>query len=410
MLAREFVPVPDHLYRDRQSYHLEVAPEFYNAIVTKCEKTGLHPVIAHSHPMQGDAWYSKSDDFGEGNLLPVLQSLLPERSVASLVLTRDSATGRRIINNNFQSMKEIRVVGLPSLAIEMAKTRKWGVEDLSYHDRQVRAFGENGQRLLQRLRVGIVGVGGTGSIVAEQIARLGVGEIILVDHDEIEASNISRVFGALPGDVGRPKVEVLKKYLSKIGGGVVTGINDSALKQSVLSLLRDCDVVFGCVDNDRTRALLNRFAHQYLIPVIDVGIRLDGRSGRITAAGGRVSLVGTGFTCLRCSHHLNPARILAESMPADERTRLAKEGYVMGIADPAPAVVSLNTVVAGLAVTAFCNLFVNLTGGTQPTNQLYDATTGSVFPVSPVHEGGCDVCDERRGVKSLGDLQVVSAY
>ncbi len=76
----------------------------------------------------------------------------------------------------------------------------------------------------------------------------------------------------------------------------------------------------------------------------------------------------------------------------------------------APAVVTLNTVVAGLAATAFLNLFTTLTGGVQPAAQIYDATTGAVFPVNEVHGAGCDVCDPRVGVKSLGDLQIVSAY
>lgn len=82
----------------------------------------------------------------------------------------------------------------------------------------------------------------------------------------------------------------------------------------------------------------------------------------------------------------------------------------MGIDEPAPAVVTLNCAIAGLGATAALNLFVNLTGGTQPVSQLYDATSGIVFTAKPVHEPGCDVCDEHQGVKGLGDLQVVSAY
>jgi hypothetical protein len=123
-----------------------------------------------------------------------------------------------------------------------------------------------------------------------------------------------------------------------------------------------------------------------------------------------MSLVGPDMTCLRCSHHLNSERIRSESLSASEREKLAKEGYVMGLEEAAPAVISLNVVVAGLAVTGFLNMFLGLTGGVQPTDQIYDARSGSVFPISQVHEDGCDICDPLVGIKGLGDAQVVSAY
>ncbi|MGB2663407.1 MAG: hypothetical protein WAK48_05360 [Candidatus Acidiferrum sp.] len=80
----------------------------------------------------------------------------------------------------------------------------------------------------------------------------------------------------------------------------------------------------------------------------------------------------------------------------------------MGTDEPAPAIVSLNTTIAGLAVTAGFNLFVNLTGGLQPLNQLYDATDGIVFSAKQEHDVGCDIRDEAAGVKALGDKQIVS--
>jgi hypothetical protein len=147
-----------------------------------------------------------------------------------------------------------------------------------------------------------------------------------------------------------------------------------------------------------------------MIPVVDHGARLDARKGRMTAAAGRVSIVGPGLTCLRCSHHVNPERIRAESMSPERRQALFREGYIMGIDEPAPAVVSINTVVAGLGVTGGLNLFVNLTGAVQPLDQLYNPHTGSVFPASPLHDPGCDICDPVAGIKGLGDAQVVSAW
>jgi hypothetical protein len=89
---------------------------------------------------------------------------------------------------------------------------------------------------------------------------------------------------------------------------------------------------------------------------------------------------------------------------------LAVEGYIQGVDGPAPSVISLNSTVSSLAVTAALNMAVNLTGGGNVVDQIYDAKTGSVFTVAPVHHQGCDVCDESSGVKALGDSQVVSTF
>src|SRR5438477_11760200 len=69
LLVREFRPVPRDMYIERESYHLEVAPAFYNNLVSDCLRKGLTPVIIHSHPFHGEAVYSASDDYGERRLL-----------------------------------------------------------------------------------------------------------------------------------------------------------------------------------------------------------------------------------------------------------------------------------------------------------------------------------------------------
>ena len=75
-------------------------------------------------------------------------------------------------------------------------------------DRQVRAFGEPGQRLLRRLHFAVIGAGGTGSLVCQQLAHLGASCITVVDPDLVEETNLNRLVGSIPSDVGRPKVEV----------------------------------------------------------------------------------------------------------------------------------------------------------------------------------------------------------
>ncbi len=67
-------------------------------------------------------------------------------------------------------------------------------------DRQISLFGEDGQAKLRASKVAVIGVGGTGSVVVPQLALLGVGHLILVDHDEIEESNRNRHLCARQSD------------------------------------------------------------------------------------------------------------------------------------------------------------------------------------------------------------------
>jgi len=413
LVVRQFVPVPREQYVIHEAYQLEVAPAFYNQIISTALREQVSPVLIHSHPHHEDAWYSASDDRGESRLLGVFESLLPNLFPASLVVTPVSALGRRLENGRFRTLSGLTICGPHSKTIRFLRDRETNESDRALSeqfDRQIRAFGRTGQKVLEKLKVAIVGVGGIGSLVAEQLARAGVRDFVIVDADLVEISNVSRQFGATTHDVGKAKVNVTAQNAKDLGANNIRAIDDTAIRQPVLMELRDRDIIFSCVDNDRTRAILNRFAHQYVVPVIDHGTRLDGRSGEISAAAGRVTLVGPGMVCLRCSHHLNAERIRAESMLAEERAALEREGYIVGINEPAPAIVSLNTVIAGLGVTAAFNMFLNITGGRQPINQIYDATAGRVFPVEARHEPTCDICGETLGVKGLGDSKLVSAY
>jgi hypothetical protein len=402
--------VPPHQYIDRQPYHLEVAPAFYNSIIDRCLANRLVPVICHSHPFDGPASYSISDDFGERRLLPILESLLPHLKPASLLLTNTAVSGRVLNGSNFQGLGDVTITGPRMQVFPISAAKSVKRQEQVVFDRQIRAFGVEGQRRLGSLTTAIIGLGGIGSLVAEQLVRAGIGKLILVDFDIVEASNLNRLFGATSNSKGRPKVKVVADHLASIRRLPLEQICDSVIKQSVLKKLRSADVIIGCVDSDLARTTLTRFSYQYLTPFVDLGIRLDARKGEVSAAAGRVSLVGVDASCLRCSHHVDAERVRAESLPRAERQALAREGYIMGIDAPAPAVVTLNCVISGLGATAAINLVLNLTGNFQPVSQLYDAAAGIVFTAKSVHERGCDICDEETGVKGLGDLQVVSAY
>jgi molybdopterin-synthase adenylyltransferase len=414
LLVREWWQAPANAYHERLEYHLEIAPHFLNEIVSHAIATRLNPVIVHSHPGADVARYSKSDDFGEGRLLPVLAQLAPGATVASLLFATKEIRGRYLVDGQFIPLDRVSVLGTRVAVFSATSTTTPPATAGSNQcDRQRRALGAKGLERLRSLRVAVVGAGGTGSAVLEQLARLGVRDIVVVDPDALELSNLPRVWGSFPQDAEQnlAKVDVSARHLGRISSDTtVVTIQDSVTRQSVLERLRDRDLVFGCTDNHWSRAVLNRFAHQHLVPLVDMGVRLDSRSGEVVAAAGQVTIAGPGYACLRCSHLISAERVRLECMPDQERRKLGAEGYVMGLDDPAPSVISLNTTIASMAVTAAISLFANLTGGEAQTSIRYDARSGETFVVATEHDPSCDICGHREGVVALGDAQPVSAY
>src|SRR5206468_2418513 len=125
--------------------------------------------------------------------------------------------------------------------------------------RQELALGARGQGELRGIRVGVVGLGGIGSLVSLQLAHLGVGELVLVDGDVVEASNLSRVAGATRDDVGRTlKVDVAARYAESVGLVRRVERHGAFIGAQHASLLASCDVIMSCVDRQTPRAMLNR--------------------------------------------------------------------------------------------------------------------------------------------------------
>ena len=88
---------------------------------------------------------------------------------------------------------------------------------MNEQDRQIRAFGEDGQRAIQALRVAIIGLGGTGSVVARQLAHIEVRRFLLIDPRALDETNLNRVVGARRSEIGRPKVHIARRIIKQVG-------------------------------------------------------------------------------------------------------------------------------------------------------------------------------------------------
>ena len=150
------------------------------------------------------------------------------------------------------------------------------------------------------------------------LPRLGATRLLLIDNKDVKKSNLNRLHGASPSDIGRPKVEVLRDMVSSMGLKThVRVFRGWVGDPQARDLLKSCDVLFGCTDDHDGRLLLNRFAYFYLVPLIDMGIGIDvQRDGtrRIAQADSRVTVVVPGSRCLLCRGVVDTATAREEGL------------------------------------------------------------------------------------------------
>jgi molybdopterin/thiamine biosynthesis adenylyltransferase len=223
--------------------------------------------------------------------------------------------------------------------------------------RQVLALGETGQAAIAASRVAVVGLGGLGSHVAQGLAYLGVRDFVLVDDDRVDETNLNRLIGAGPVDVGMPKVEVAARTIRSVSPDAsVRTIEANLCSREALDLLFVRPIIFGCVDNDGARLILTELAAAYRVTLIDLAVEIligDEAVGRFD---GRVVVARPGDYCLFCADQID--RELAKRDLESESIQRERErhGYGLGPEIPAPAVVSLNGVVAHIALNEFLAL------------------------------------------------------
>lgn len=401
LLVREVIEVPPSGYLEQAEARLVIAPEFLAIHLKRARLEGWSLILAHSHPFNGRVAFSAQDDSGERRLLPSIFGRVPGRSHGALVIGPTGFDARV-----WTSLDERNPVGaISEIGRDVRrynKTPKAALADEdrvdSIFDRNVRAFGNAGQQVLQQLRVAVVGLGGMGSIIAEELAHLGVGHLVLLDPDFVEASNLNRVVGSDRSSVGLSKVDVAASMIRRIrGGDSATPLRGSALvRDEALSLL-SVDFIFCCTDSHGSRAVLNQLAYQYLIPIIDTGVRIDARHGKVTSVVGRTQMLAPGLPCLTCQRLLDAEEVRRDLLADAER---ARDPYIVGSAEPQPSVVSLNGTIASLAVTMFLASVTGLPFSAR--HQIYLADRGVVRAAESAPQPNCVVCSAK-GALARGD-------
>jgi hypothetical protein len=272
-------------------------------------KEGL--VFLHSHPSDGWQGMSQDDVVAETRLAPTVMGVtnLP---LLGMTLGTDGAWSARFWSKD-ETKKRTFIRGWCENVRVLSKKLS-----ITYHDvlmppnfdrgkqlRTISAWGEKAQEDISRLRVGIIGLGSVGSMVAEILARTGVSNFTLIDFDLVEEKNLDRLTNVFSSDIGHSKVEIIKKAIIKSGTSpsidVITSEYSICEKEGFLEAL-NCDILFCCVDRPWPRQVINFISYAYLLPVIDGGIlvRTNKTNTRLVGADWRAHTVGYLRTCLEC--------------------------------------------------------------------------------------------------------------
>lgn len=382
IIAKEIIEPDSKDYDSRTPVRVQVNPEFIASITQRVKKSGESLIFVHNHPFSLNE-FSKIDDEGELRLANFLKQRTPNRIHASLLLTPERSLARILGENKY-----LKVTGVgPDLYFD---NRNESPPNENIYDRQIRAFGKVGQKTLVSLRIGIVGLGGTGSIIAQQLAHLGVKDYLLIDPDILEESNLNRVVGSTRQDLGKSKVNITKKLIKKINPEAqIQVIKDSVLKNSIAEYLVDTDFVFSCTDSHGSRAILNQLAYQYLIPLIDMGVVISVQNKKISHIAARTQFLVPGLACMICGNLLDSEEVRRDLLTDFERKN---DPYIVNDAEPSPAVISLNSTIASMAITMFLNCVVGVPGTARFIN--YNAITGTTRAAFCSRHPTCVVCSK----------------
>lgn len=342
LLVQSLVLVP-HEQCTRAPDFLRWPGSAIEAAIDLAEPDGLSLVLLHSHP-GGPFAFSELDDESDRITMQCLFQAI-DAIHGSAVMVPGGAVLARFYEPKL-THETAALVSVPGHSL------KWWWGDGSFARRPM-AFTSEATKELGRLRAGVIGVSGTGSIIAEQAARLGFGEVVLIDFDKIEKKNLNRVLNSTLDDAcaGRLKVEVFSRAIDAYrGAGVAKPHVGSIIDRDGVLQASQCDVLFCCVDTRDGRQIADLIASSFLIPLFDVGVTIP---TRVNSQGGteildvcaRIDYVRPGGPTLQDRGVYSQASLREEQLrrhdPEAHQRELA-DGYIKGAGEEAPSVLTLN--------------------------------------------------------------------
>ncbi len=353
LLSKELIRVPYDQCSIRQPHRITWPGAYLEKAIDEALPQSLSIILVHSHP-GGLFQFSHVDDESDaGTMVSLFQGV--NATHGSAIMTPDGAMRARVYHGG-RSPEDIALVTVPGDDIHY-----WLPES---GQKTMLAFTSEMTATLGHLTAAVIGVSGTGSIVTEQLTRLGFGELILIDHDHVEHKNLNRIINSTQQDAQerRAKVDAFADAVERIRGSrIAKAINASVFSREAVLAVADADVIFCCVDSHQGRLICDLMASSFLTPLFDVGVTIPTRlsnkgAPQIHDVQGRIDYVQPGGSTLGDRRVYTPQSLSAEELrnsdPEAHREQV-KLGYISGIQEEAPSVITLNMRAASACVNEF---------------------------------------------------------
>ncbi|MBO3800183.1 MAG: ThiF family adenylyltransferase [Candidatus Brockarchaeota archaeon] len=368
LLVSDILIPSDQDYDARSFGHVSVKPEFVAEKFSKLEKEGKTQLATvHSHPL---------NTLSSGDVdthMKVIQ-------IYPYQLSGVYNSGRFFFYRYEDGIK----------------LTPYQVVDLRRFDRQVRAFGIEGQLLISSSTIAMIGVGGGNTKIAFDLASLGVGKLILIDPDKWEEHNRNRVF--IPSNLcGRNKAESIKNLIEFNYDDVEVEAFPLRAEEVPDEVYKQADLLVVGPDTFSTRIFGNRLALRLKKPAVFPAAGIDSKEGKLSSMGGSVQVVVPGKTpCYECVNPVTQLDLDRETIDPVRKKRLA-ERYGLGdeLEIPvAPAIASLNDVIAGMALWEIIKLIT----GVMPIveYQSYDALECKIDVLHADVNPNCPACSPEK--------------
>ena len=311
--------------------------------------------LIHSHP---NGLYGLSDIDYESNqgTIPSIYCALGTGPHGSAVMTPDDKIYSVVYYDKFAKSDPIQ------MKVVLVSD---DISELSPEGKKSKfAYSSNMRKCLLKQAACVVGVSGTGSIVAEQLARLGIGRLILVDYDKVEFKNINRILNSTITDAESnvSKVRMMANVINSYRDDIeIIEIDQPINNLDVIEHASSADVLFSCVDNISARDYCDIVCQCTLTPLIDLGVSISPRTvenGEIHVNDicGRVDFIKPGGSTLWDRGIITQNKLHSEELKKNSpeaAEEQIKRGYIQGIAETAPDVISLNMYTASKAINEY---------------------------------------------------------
>lgn len=367
----------------RHGYRM-LTGQFVTTQILRAEREHLVYLAVHNHGGADEVGFSTDDLESQSRGYPALLDITRGHPVGALVFAKNAMAGRLwLAADRVVDITEARIVGMSWRHLRPSPAPRPPARQQAY-DRQARLFGDRGQDLLGRLKVGVIGAGGVGTLLVEYLARLGVGSLVVIDPERVDPTNLPRMPGATRRDamtwlrrdgsprwmrwlgerLAAPKVKVMRRLAMRANPEIsIQALQEDFVDSATARRVLDCDYLFLAADSMQARLVFNAIVHAYLIPGTQIGVKVPvapdtGEVGEVFTAS-RPILPTSG--CLWCNGLISPTRLQQEAeTPAERRA----QRYIDEPEIPAPSVITLNAAAASSALNDF--LFA-VTGLADPT-------------------------------------------